>query len=378
MAVEKHHGKASYSKDMRDLESIKIHFCTLFDIHYLSRGLALLNSLNACCTNFTLYILCLDDKTYQTLHKLVLKNTVLLELSALEKDNSALLACKNNRSLIEYYFTISPCLPLYILEKVNPSIVFICSLDADLYFFQDPSVIFNDFRNFSILITEHFFHKEIAYRHLENYGQYNVSFQAFKNDDTGKACLKKWREQCLDWCHDYLDEKNQRYADQLYLDEWLTLYPNKVKVIRPNTEGVAPWNINRCALSLKNENLYSNEEPLIYYHFHGLRFLDNNWIATSLFAYKTIITDTLKNHLYLPYILELKRLNHQFNDSSKDTAIRYNFSSVLNHLKLIKHVSVFYLTKKSTILSFNFSLLYNVARNIKQGIVKVKQVLCIL
>jgi hypothetical protein len=350
-----------------------IHFCTFFDSHYLSRGIALLESLNKHCPHFTLYILCLDDITYTTLASLNLSNAALLELTTLEKDDSRLLTCKKNRSLIEYYFTLSPCLPLYILEKIRPDIDYICSLDADICFFDNPSVIFADFADFSILITEHNLNEELNNEDTEKYGKYNVSFQAFRNDEIGITCLKRWRKQCIEWCYDYIDEKNHRFADQLYLEEWTTLYPNKVKVITPNTEGVAPWNLNKCHLTLKDGKLYSNGQSLIYYHFHGLNIIDSKWVANRLSIYKTKITEIIKYHLYLPYILKIKLISKSLeNQSNNGKSIRYTFSSMPKFVKLLKYRSVFYLHNDQSITVFNFLPLVTALRKVYYAIVKFK------
>ena len=44
-----------------------MNFCTLFDSYYLDKGLALYASLDKVCENFTLYIFCFDDRSYEIL-----------------------------------------------------------------------------------------------------------------------------------------------------------------------------------------------------------------------------------------------------------------------------------------------------------------------
>src|SRR5437762_9561169 len=92
------------------------YFCTYFDHHYSVRGLALYQSLRRHCPEFKLWILCLDELSHSELTRLNLPEVSLLTLGELENGDAALLAAKENRSRIEYYFTCTPSLPLFILR----------------------------------------------------------------------------------------------------------------------------------------------------------------------------------------------------------------------------------------------------------------------
>ena len=95
-----------------------LHFTTFFDKNYLSRGLVLIESLQKYTSKFELYVLCLDDFTmeYFNKHKSQYPEIITLTLNDVEKQDQELFACKENRSTIEYYFTLSPCLPLFLLK----------------------------------------------------------------------------------------------------------------------------------------------------------------------------------------------------------------------------------------------------------------------
>src|SRR5205823_14122047 len=92
------------------------YFCTYFDHQYSARGLALYQSLRRHCPEFKLWILCLDELSHSELTRLNLPEVSLLTLGELENGDAALLAAKENRSRIEYYFTCTPSLPLFILR----------------------------------------------------------------------------------------------------------------------------------------------------------------------------------------------------------------------------------------------------------------------
>jgi hypothetical protein len=297
-----------------------LNFCTLFDKNYLPYGLSLWSSLNKIIPNkFRLFILCLDEITYQYFINNSLAGITPVKLSDLEKNDPELLVAKKNRSFVEYYFTLSPCLPLYILQKFK-EVDWICSLDADVYFFNDPQPLFDKFRNYSILICPHKFSQELIETGIEKYGIYNVSFQAFKKDETGIRCLEEWRKECIDWCYDYYDEENKRFADQKYLDKWTKNFGENVFELTDHVSGLAPWNLNKYHISHNNKNVLSNNDSLIFYHFHGLKKINNKWFLNAFEEYKVKNTAEISNYIYLPYILELNQWTEKLNihpDSSK-------------------------------------------------------------
>ena len=79
------------------------NYCTLFDSKYLSRGLAMYESLKKHSNNFHLYIFAFDDKSYEILNKLSLDKVSVISLKDFE--NEELLAVKPTRSKAEYCWT---------------------------------------------------------------------------------------------------------------------------------------------------------------------------------------------------------------------------------------------------------------------------------
>jgi len=291
-----------------------LHFATLFDINYLTRGLALYSSMQKHIESFILYVLALDQEVVNYIEKKNETNLKVIKLSDVEKKYPELIAAKNNRSIVEYYFTLSPVLPLYMLQNF-PELEFITTLDADIFFFSNPKPIFEEFENYSILITKHDFAENIGFK--IKYGKYNVSFQSFRNDKEGLNCLKSWKIQCIDWCYDKLEDG--KFADQKYLDTWTSEYKNVLE-IAGNGAGIAPWNISKYTISSKNKTIYCNNDKLIFYHFHGLRFISSSIILHHLEEYNALLTKNLKKYLYQRYII---KINKQMLSADK-TVIRYN------------------------------------------------------
>lgn len=297
-----------------------MNFATLFDINYLSRGLCLIDSLTQVLKqNYQLFILALDEETANYFYNQNNPQLVVISLPEIEKKYPDLLIAKNNRNKVEYYFTLSPVLPFYILETY-PDCARITTLDADIYFFSDPSVILTHYQKDDILITPHDFSSNLLF--LEDYGRYNVSFQSFPNTADAKILLQDWMKKCLTWCKDVLDPVTGYFADQKYLDRWKIDFKN-VCDIDLKTAGRAPWNINETPLNLKQGKLLVNGQPLIYYHFHHLRIYDH-FIAHGINLYGPAKVNREVRELYRTYILNLKKNSKLIKTVSDNQVIRYN------------------------------------------------------
>lgn len=243
------------------------YFCTYFDKNYIPRGLALYYSIQRNIPDFKLWILCMDDPTFLLLKELNLPNIDLLSLNEFEKNDPELLAAKSNRSLMEYYWTCTPSLPLYILEHES-EIERIFYIDADHFFFDDPTAVFKEAGEASIMVIEHRF--PALLQHLAKVvGKYNVGFLGFRKDEQGMGCLHWWRERCLEWC--YYRHEDGKFGDQKYLDRWPEMFPNLVVLQHPGF-GLAPWNLKRFNVQVSNKGkVFVDEQPLILYHFHGIK-----------------------------------------------------------------------------------------------------------
>lgn len=293
------------------------YFATLFDKNYLTRGIALWESLHKNSQNFLLYVLCLDDYTFDFFTANHYKGIEPIRLSCLEKHFPILDSCKKNRNKVEYYFTLSPFLPLYLLETQGSEIEYICSIDADLYFYNDPQLILKDFNKYSILITSHSFSPNLE-QHWFDTGIFNVSFQAFRNNKVGLECLHWWKEQCVNWCYNHYDALYDRFADQKYLEEFADLFGNEVLTVDSPSANVALWNVNQYKLKIKNDILYSNGLPLVFYHFSNVKILNNILCQTGFYWAHTRPESILINNIYLKYINRLKELNQTIHKSPKD------------------------------------------------------------
>ncbi len=274
------------------------NYCTLFDKNYLTRGLAMYESMKECSNLFHIYIFAFDDESYQLLIELKLDFATIISLEEFEDEK--LLAIKDSRSAGEYCWTCTPSIIKYSLEKYQLES---CTyLDADLYFFRNPSILIEEMGLKSVLITEHRYTPK--YDRSIASGIYCVQFMTFKNDTNGMKILNWWREACIDWC--YARSEDGKFGDQKYLDDWISRF-NGVHVLRHLGGGVAPWNVQQY-------DLLSNEFDLIFYHFHNLKIFENNKVDLSEYD----LTNDDIRLLYKPYIMHLDRITAELKNINKE------------------------------------------------------------
>lgn len=228
----------------------------------------MLETLQLHCPGAHVFVLCMDEQARTLLTQLGLPNLSCIALSTLEDE--ALLAIKMRRSIAEYCWTLSPCLPWYVLQN-NPQVDHITYVDADLFFFSPVQPLFDEIGTASIAIIEHRFSDRL--KHLEVNGRFCVEWVSIRRDVQGMSCLSRWRDQCIEWCYYRLEDK--RMGDQKYLDEWPALYDSLV-ILQHTGAGLAPWNYSKHTFSIdESAAIKVDGWPLIFYHFHQFQLLTN-------------------------------------------------------------------------------------------------------
>ena len=302
--------------------------CTLFNANYLDKGLTMYESLEKVSNDFKLYVLAMDDRCYDILRTENRKHIIPIKLSDFE--NEKLLKVKNSRSLGEYCWTCSSSLIKYIFEKYNPD--YCAYIDADLYFYSDPSVIVEEMKNknASVQITGHRFNKYEEKSKSRIVGKYCVEYNTFKNDDNGNKLLNIWINQCIEHCS--IDGDGKYWGDQKYMDNWIEDY-NFVIETKEMGLGVAPWNINQYK-SVKNKfpTIKHNGKDinLIMYHFENIQYYNINTIKLNVYA-RWGVDDKLINMLYYPYLKHINLIKEHIKN-------KYNLDILITHHPGVKQI----------------------------------------
>ena len=283
-----------------NVAKMKLNFVTLFDSNYLSRGLAMIDSLHRWCKEFHIYVVAFDSETEVILNRLAIDNLTVISLADFEDE--ALLNVKNSRSKAEYCWTSTPSTILYCIQQFN--LDHCTYVDADLLFLADPLPLIQEMGDDSILLTEHRF--TWYYKAALRNGIYCVQFMTFKNTSEALEALEWWRDACLDWCFARLEDG--KFGDQKYLDDWPSRF-KRVHILKHEGGGIAPWNIQQYRIIKKNERFEivsrrsKKKSNLFFYHFHNFRIYNTGIVDMGEY----FLSKDVKNILYKYYIKELRR-----------------------------------------------------------------------
>lgn len=289
-----------------------INFCSYFDKNYLAKFLNLRSSLENFNFKYTFYILCLDDFSVNFFKKNNFNNTIIITLNEIENEYKELLDLKQNREIIEYYFTLSPFLPKYIFEKKG--IKQISYLDSDFYFFKSPKKIISENLDCSMSL--------IQQNSNNKYGKYNVGWINFNFEfDETINIVNEWSNQCLNYCSDI--PKHNSYADQKYLDTWITKL-KYCRVFQPEYTCLSPWDSN-IAIDI-------NIKSMISFHYHGLE-LHENYFTSGFYNYNKNINQKIREEIYSPYIKNLISIEKKYN--LKTSSIRHHRKKILSKFYIV-------------------------------------------
>ena len=284
-------------------DNLKRFYCTYFDKNYLVKALALLASLRRHEKNdFAVFVVCLDDIVYEILNQLSIPNVVTIALHEIEQGDHQLLKTKTERSIVEYYWTLTPTIILRLIERFK-EIDVLTYLDADLFFFSSPDPIYSELANDSILIHPHRFSPALAHLEKEN-GTFNVGLLCFRSDEFGLTTLRWWRDRCLEWC--YHRSEDGKMGDQMYLNDWPERFP-QVVVLQHTGAGIAPWNHEQYRIRRGKEGkVLIDDLPLVFYHFQSFTFVTPDLVVPAKHADYPLTTPLLL-HCFLPYLRALEQ-----------------------------------------------------------------------
>lgn len=173
------------------------------------------------------------------------------------------------------------------LLQTDKTVIYI---DNDIYFYSDPSFLFEKLSASNILLSPHHYPRDPEknqnwFEANFKVGLYNAGFLGANNQSID--VLIWWAKACLYRC-----EKNAwrgLFDDQKYLD----LFPiieKKTKIIEHLGCNVAEWNAEVCVKKESSKGLVINEEfPLVFYHFNYFSLQNLSESSYLLTSYLTAL-----------------------------------------------------------------------------------------
>ncbi|EEH97093.2 hypothetical protein CSBG_00719 [Clostridium sp. 7_2_43FAA] len=247
-------------------------FCMVVSRTRLIQAIACFLSLYKNMDNFKVYILCVDEKCYEFLKEINSDKIVLVTIAELNRED--LLAIKASRKLNQYCWTLKPGFIKHIFT-LDDSINRVTYIDSDLFFYQNPNVIFENQPDASVLLSSGeiflpMYSKEFNQTMQTLTGNFNSGFISFKKDINGLQCVNWWDKMCVDSCTS--NPEDNKFGDQKYLDDMPFLFNNVYEI---TTQGIniGHWNYLKYKFTVSNDNVMVNNNKLIFYHFSGFRII---------------------------------------------------------------------------------------------------------
>ena len=164
------------------------------------------------------------------------------------------------------------------IKKTYPEAEIILYFDPDIKVFSSLNDIEIELRHKSLVLTPHVYKPiPIDNRVVPNetlflsYGIYNLGFIGISfQDQEVYDFLNWWEERLMKIC--YLDAGRGIYVDQLPINLAPVFYPKITSILFHYGMNAAPWNLHERQISLKNNEYYSNEDKLVFFHFSYIRF----------------------------------------------------------------------------------------------------------
>ena len=283
-------------------------YCTYFDSAYLARGMVMLRSLRRHDPSARILALALDELCARVLCGAFSGDVQVIETETLHAAFPELRPIRQQRSRWAYYATQKPALALFTMGGQPPPAA-VTYIDADTWFFSDPSAMLYEIGTASVGISPHRF--PASHQSLAVYGRYNAGCIYWRNDETGRRCLADWRDDCLRWCEEAV-ESGGRFMNQGYLNSWLERYRG-VHIVQHPGLNLAPWNVDGHMLAEDGGHVTVDGASLVFYHFSGIsRDAEGRWFSHYPFGRQI---DLICESIYQPYILAVEAESRKLKES---------------------------------------------------------------
>src|SRR5262249_10735493 len=110
-------------------------------------------------------------------------------------------------------------------------------------------------------------------------------------------------------------------VDHMYLAAGPSRF-EKVAVLQHKGANLAPWNLVNYTISTNGDHVRVDDQPLIFFHFHGLKHVGGWAYDPGLDVYRAKATTVIRRNVYAPYIRTLAQTARHLPRSIRGTAPR--------------------------------------------------------
>ncbi len=243
----------------------KYTFCSIITADYFFYIKALYDSLEKFYDDLTFNLLIVDQSSGVFGYKGIEINT-LKNIKAAFPEKFNLIEKYETDIKSNFRWALKPLFLNYLLSESDFEKVLF--LDPDLFFYNNPSFLFEGLDTHSIMITPHWRSKN-PLRDKSNFdilftqGIYNAGF--FGCNKSSINILDWW----LEVCAYKMEKSNGFYVDQGYLNLMPIYFSDQVKMIEHKGCNVSNWNKIECERTVneKSEILINNKYPIVFIHF---------------------------------------------------------------------------------------------------------------
>ena len=317
------------------------NYYSIYSSEYLHKGLVLYNSMKKYDREFRFYVICFDDTSKELLDKMNLENLISIRIKDIEAYDSEMASVRPCREDKTYTWLVKPVAALYLFD-IYPDLDHLLWLDGDMEFKSDPQSIYDEWGDYSVLLTIEGFTDEY-FKYSLLYGYYNTGLLGFKRDSNAFECLKYYREKLI-VCNfdDYIGSWN----DQLYVTDWPQRF-NNIGVVKNPGINLTPfitfyrnyhdkgWLINK-----RGDGYYLHDSKITLYHYMAVKYINAD--EFDLCRYVMDFNEEQIKHMYLAYLKSCRNVMEQiklidegqyYSRNTKGRFIRNYFNLSINETK---------------------------------------------
>lgn len=264
--------------------------CTIVSVNYLHYARVLCNSFHKCHPDLQFFVLLVDRLPA----RMDVSNEPYELVCVEDLDIPDFRSVAFKYDVLELNTNVKATFLKSLLNRGLDEVVY---LDPDIFIYQSLEPIFNALEKHSIVLTPHALsphpgdHGRSELSHLKN-GIYNLGFIAVRQNSETRRFLSWWEDRC--WNFAYATPQSYMFVDQKWIDLAACFF-DSIGLLKHQGCNVAYWNLyERFVTHVDGKMTVNSNDPLIFFHFSGIRIDGNDRISKHFDAFDLASRPDLK------------------------------------------------------------------------------------